>query len=356
MEYRHRRALAEELHAGREQIAVSVADRVFARHPEWQDRHAERTRERGQDNVDAQISYLAGAVVAGEPGTFEQYAHWAASVLSARGVPRSFLADNLIELRTEAVQHLERTDVASPAGVALVDELIRSGLAALEVEPNGGSRPAGADVGFQVERGFYLEAAKSGDRDAALAVAHEALDSGATVPQIYRHIVEPVQHEIGRLWQRNEINVAREHAATAVSDSVRERLHTFLDTPRPWRGTALIVPAPGEEHVLGAQLVAHVLEADGWDARFLGTPAHENILDAVARHDPELVAVSTTVLFNLPAAADLVTAIRRAGTEPTILVGGAAFRGHALWREIGAHGRGNDLQDAVTLAADHAPR
>ncbi len=348
--------MAERLHADRRRIAASVAARVLARHPEWEDRHSERTRERGQENVAAQIDYLAGAVVAGAPEVFEQYARWAAAVLSARGVPRSFLADQLAELRGEMARYIEE-EVPGAMGreATLMDRLFRAGLAALEVGPNGGKAGAADDdIEFQVERSFYLEAARRDDGKTALSVALEAMDSGATVTQVYRRILEPAQREIGWLWERGEINVTGEHTATAVTESVMDRLHTHLDTPRPWRGTALITAAPGEDHVLGARLVSHGLEADGWEVHFLGTPpSHDAVLTAFTEHDPALVGVSATVLFNLPAAADLVTAIRHAaGEDPVVLVGGSAFQDHPLWREIGADGRGTDLRDAVALAAE----
>ena len=173
------------------------------------------------------------------------------------------------------------------------------------------------------------------------------------MPQVYRELLEPAQVEIGWLWEQNQITVAREHAATAITDHVLDRLHAHLDVPAPRRGRALMTAVDGELHRIGAKMVAYALEADGWDMRLLATPSPpEDVLDAIDDHAPSLIGISTTILFNLPDTADLIDAIRdRVGPSPRILVGGAAFGSSTdLWREVGADGFGRDLQEAVERA------
>jgi methanogenic corrinoid protein MtbC1 len=102
-------------------------------------------------------------------------------------------------------------------------------------------------------------------------------------------------------------------------------------------------------------MVADVLEADGWNVRFLGTHLpHRDILDAIDHHEPRVIGISATVLTNLPAVSDLVEAARRRyGSAVAILVGGGAFRSRPdSWREIGADGIGRDLKEAVRIARE----
>jgi methanogenic corrinoid protein MtbC1 len=85
----------------------------------------------------------------------------------------------------------------------------------------------------------------------------------------------------------------------------------------------------GELHQVGANMVADVLEADGWDVRFLGSnlPA-AGIVQAVEEHRAEVLAVSCTLFSNVPSVVALLDAVR--GTlgpqAPRILLGGGAFR------------------------------
>jgi methanogenic corrinoid protein MtbC1 len=198
-----------------------------------------------------------------------------------------------------------------------------------------------------------VQAILEGNRRAALNVTLEALREGAAVPDVYVEILQPAQYEVGRLWERSKITVAKEHMATAVTQYVVAQLYPRLEVPDTARGNALVTGVRGELHQLGANMVADVLESDGWNARFLGTQLpHEGVLDAIAEHEPRLLGISATVLSNLPAVADLIEDVRKAyGTEITILVGGGAFRTNPDgWQELGADAYGRDLRHAVEVA------
>jgi MerR family transcriptional regulator, light-induced transcriptional regulator len=70
-------------------------------------------------------------------------------------------------------------------------------------------------------------------------------------------------------------------------------------------------------------MVADVLEANGWNVRFLGTNMpHAGVLQA------DVVGISATMLFNLPKVRLLVNEVRGkfANRPSRILIGGGAFR------------------------------
>lgn len=98
-------------------------------------------------------------------------------------------------------------------------------------------------------------------------------------------------------------------------------------------------------------MVADVMEALGWEVRYLGTNLpHASILRVIEEQRPDAVGISTTMLFNLPKVQDLIASIRAlAGPQPRrIVVGGAAFRAAPeAFREIGADACGLDLEQAI---------
>lgn len=344
----HRRRFAKQLQEGRHEIARVVTDRFLSAHPDWVDRYGAQARIRGEEDAVFHIDFLAGAVVADDVAAFENYTRWTAKVLSARGISPEFLAENLEQVREEAGAYVDAK------GHGALDRMVRAGVAAV----HGASEPAESaipvDGPFQVEFAVYLQAVRSGDRRAALNVALEALRSGISVSDVYADILQPVQYEIGRLWEENEITVAEEHMATAITQYVVGHLYSLLDIPERSRGNALVTGVRGELHQLGANMVADVLEADGWNVRFLGTQLpHSGILEAIEEHQPRLVGISATLLFNLPAVADLVADVRRvSGPDTFVMVGGAGFRtSPELWREMGADGSARDLRGAVALAS-----
>lgn len=346
MELERRQQVCLRLRTVAGDIARSVTADFFDRHPDWLERYGDLARLRGEEDALFHVEFLAGAVLAGDAAAFATYARWTARVLAARGIAPPFLVENLEQVGAAAMRQLDE------AGRALVADFVAAGIRALDGDSDR-AEPA-TDATRAEELSLYLQAIRAGERRAALAVALEALRAGATVAEVYGEILQPAQIEIGRLWERNEATVAEEHMATAVTQYVVAQLYSRLEIPEATRGRALVTGVRGELHQLGANMVADVLEADGWDVRFLGTQLpHGGVLQAIEEHQPRLVGISATVLLSLPAVADLIRAIReRFGSRVFVVVGGAAFRASpGIWRELGADGVGQDLRDAVAVAA-----
>lgn len=215
--------------------------------------------------------------------------------------------------------------------------------------------PSGA---LLATRRLFTEAALRGERRAAVELAEEALRAGTDLRDLYVDLLQASQYEVGRRWQANEISVAQEHMATAVTQVVMTGLYRHLEAPAERRGKAVVTGVEGELHQLGAHMVADMLEADGWDVRFLGTQMpHAGILDVIAEEEPSLVGISATIVPHLPAVRALISDLeaRFGDRHPAILVGGGAFRSdERLWREVGADGTGSDLREAVAAARELA--
>lgn len=200
-------------------------------------------------------------------------------------------------------------------------------------------------------RRAYLEAILQGDRRAAVRVALEALEGGSPL-RAYQGIVGWAQVEVGALWARNEITVAREHMATAVSQFVVGELYAHLPQVPRVAGRAVITGVEGEYHQLGANMVADLLEADGWSVRFLGTQLPDrDVVSAVEEAEARAVGISATMPANTDRVARLVAALRAArGDALAIVVGGQAFASDPdAWRRVGADACGRSLEEAVEV-------
>lgn len=339
-----RRAITRQLRAEASTIADAMTDEFLARHPEWLERYGELARIRGLEDAHFHIEFLIGALLAGEPASFARYATWTAGVLGSRGIDSTFLIENLEQLRDHAARPLY------PEGAAEVGLIVEAGIAA--VREHGLAPEAEAGEGQPGERALYLQAALAGDRTAALGIAVEALRAGTSVHDVYQHMVQPAQYEIGKLWANNTISVASEHAATAVTQYVIARLHEHFPAPDVRHGNAIVTGVRNEVHQLGATMIADVLESDGWNVRFLGSRLpHRDVVTAAAEHDARIVCISVALLSHLEAACDLIDDLRAAfASRIGILVGGNAFRfEETAWRDIGADGIGRDLAEAREL-------
>ena len=193
----------------------------------------------------------------------------------------------------------------------------------------------------------YVRAQLQGDRGAALALVREALSSGMTVPAIQLEILQAAQYEIGRLWESNSISIAVEHQATAISQLALAFLYERLPRAQSNGKRVLLACVEGELHDMGSRIAADFLEMDGFEVRFLGAnvPA-SSLAERVQDYRPDLVALSATMTFHLPALEAAVQQVRSTlGRGVPILVGGRAFSwstGFAQKLDVQGFGRNAD--------------
>jgi MerR family transcriptional regulator, light-induced transcriptional regulator len=362
-----RRSMADRIRERRLDVARAVTEAFLERHPDWLERYGDRAWVRGREDAVFHLDFLAAAVQGGSTEAFQDYASWTAGVLSSRGIASDFLVENLETVALELGRILKAEDSEFVSGmvgdaIAAVRTAGAASMAGKGGAGDGSTAPAdlhgapGAAAG--VEQRMFLQSILAGNRTAALNVALEALRMGRSVSDVYCDVLQPAQYEVGRLWERNQITVAREHAATAVTQFVVAQLYTRMTPPPARRGNALVTGVEGELHQLGANMISDVLEADGWNVRFLGTQLpHADILDSIHQHEPRLVGISTTMLFNLPRVSNLVEGVRKQfGSEVHVVVGGGAYRNSPnMWREIGADGYGHDLRSGLTTAQQLLP-
>jgi methanogenic corrinoid protein MtbC1 len=338
--YAERRAQARQLRALAPGIARAVTDDFFKRYPSWLEKYGLTGIERGVEDARFHIEFLAGAIESGNPAAFAEYLTWAARVLTTRHIGYKFLIENVEQVRDALVQQLE------PEAGDVVTRIVGRALQGFD--------PARIGAGSALAAGpaVYLAAALSGQRTAALNIAREALQEGASVIDVYCDMLQPAQYEIGRLWENNEISVAQEHLATAVTQYVVAQLYADLPAAQNPRGNVVVTGVEGELHQLGAHMLADALEADGWNVRFLGSQLPmKDVLAFVKAHETDMIALSVTMLFNLQKAAQFIDDVRREhDSRIRIVVGGSAFRGHpTLWREIGADGSAQDLRSGIDI-------
>lgn len=172
----------------------------------------------------------------------------------------------------------------------------------------------------------YLQAQVRGDQRAALRVVREALEDGHSVREVQQDVIQAAQQEIGRLWQENRLSIAHEHMATAISQMAL--VHLFERAPAPRKNGRKIVIAcvEGEMHDLPARLVADYLEMDGFTVRYLGANVPTaSLCAALAEEQPDLLALSVTMSFNVKGLRAAVAAVRERLPGLKIVAGGHAL-------------------------------
>jgi methanogenic corrinoid protein MtbC1 len=196
----------------------------------------------------------------------------------------------------------------------------------------------------------FLDALLKGDPAAAYRVADEEFADVGSRAAVFADLIHPAQYEIGDLWYRGLIGVADEHRATALVETIAERLPP-TPTEKPLLGCRCVLAAVGaERHVIGLRLLAAAMADDGWEVVVLGdgTPVEE-LLAAVDRVSPQLVGLSAGYLPELEPIKRVIRLLKE--RRLPVLVGGAAFnRTPSLVEQVGADAHGTDARVALTIA------
>jgi MerR family transcriptional regulator, light-induced transcriptional regulator len=207
--------------------------------------------------------------------------------------------------------------------------------------------------GFSALRERYLAAQLAGDRREALRLlVDEGLLRGIPLQDLHLKIIQQAQYEIGRLWQENRISVAQEHLATAISQLALSHLYRHLPRDPSNGRTVMISCVEGELHELGARVASDFLEMAGFDVRFLGANVPtEHLVREVRAQKPDLLALSVTMTYHIPALRQAVAAVREVAPLLPLAVGGLAFTWvPGLEAELGVPFFGRDARELVASA------
>ena len=342
-------AVSREIDAQRTRLAEEIVARHYSEQPDLATRYGPTGREKCLQDVNGHLAYLAQSIAVSTPNLFSDYIAWAKEMLSSRTVPGEHLAANLVHLRDV----LQRFLLPSMQAIAL--QYVDAGLE--ECRRNTLSSPsflAPAERHVDLAR-RYLDALLAMDRQSASILVLDAVRAGVNVTELYIHVFQRSQEEIGRLWQLNQVSVAQEHFCTAATQLIMSQLYPHIFTGEKNGRTLVAAGVAGDLHELGVRMVADFFEIAGWKTIYLGanTPA-QGIVKLLIDHKADVLALSTTMTYHIRPVVDTIKAVRLSEAKHIkILVGGYPFnRSPDLWAKVGADGHARDASAAVILAND----
>jgi methanogenic corrinoid protein MtbC1 len=328
-----------------EDLAREIVDRHWKLKPALEQLYGEKGRARCLEDARYHLKYLSEAVGAEEPALFVHYVTWAKTMLLARNIPVEDLVANLEVMLDVLRKELPLSMQTSAVAYA------KSALGSLALaNDNSSFLDPGQPLAELADQ--YLSALLRYDRRSASALILRAVENKVSIKEVYCHVFERCQYEIGRLWQSNIVSIAQEHYCTASTQLVMSQLYTYIfRSDRTSRGTIVAACVSGELHEIGARMLCDLLELEGWNTIYLGAnvPA-AGIVDVLRDNHSNILAVSASMTFHLPAVREVIAAVRLASPETKILVGGYAFKiAPNLWRDVGADYWTKDATDAISL-------
>ena len=336
----------EEFYRESGKLVEATVAALYRAHPEMKTRYGAAGRQRCREDIEFHYGTLAEAVMAEDANMFLKYVGWGKSVLVSRKVRTDDLIDCFLIMQDTITRWLD----ASVADAA--NDYIQ--LALDTFESFADTPPSCIDPGSTLANvtNAYLEALLSSDRTQARSVIESAERMGVGLTEIYQHVFQAAQREIGRLWQVNQITVAQEHYCTATTEMLMSEIHGR--SPIGEVDDHLFVGAcvAGEQHAIGIRMAAETMEANGWGVYFTGanTPT-ASLLDLVRRLNVDVLGLSCTTAMYLPVVRQVVGAVRECGKPTKIMVGGRMFSEFpGLWKKVGADGFAEDAGSAVRVA------
>src|SRR5271156_142501 len=328
-----------------EALAREIVERSLKLRPALQQLYGKKGIERCLEDTRYHLRYLSEAVGAGEPALFVHYAAWVKTMLGTRNIPVEDFVANL-----EVMLDVLGEEPPAPMQMAAVDyvKLAIKSLTLANDDPSflDPDQPL-AELANQ-----YLSALLRYDRHSAAALVLAAVENKVSIKQIYCHVFERCQYEIGRLWQSNVVSIAQEHYCTASTQLIMSQLYPYIfRSNRTSRGTIVAACVSGELHEIGARMLCDLLEMEGWNTIYLGANVPTGgIVDVLRDNHSDILALSASMTFHIPAVREVIAAVRSASPLTRILVGGYAFKiAHNLWRDVGADYCTKDASDAISL-------
>ncbi|WP_315795258.1 cobalamin B12-binding domain-containing protein [Paenibacillus sp. BIC5C1] len=328
-------------------LADKITEKQYVLQPDLIQRFGENGRMRTKQDSLYSLNYLAESVLVKSPSLFTHYISWLKVLLAGYNVSTEDLAINLNLIK----QTLEE-EFYNPSK-ALVIEYLNKGIFRME-QAETLSGYINDSMPYGIAAKSYLCALLDSDRKEAARIIEAQLEGGATIRDMYRFIFQPVQYEIGRLWQRNYISVGQEHFCTAATQAIISRLYSRWMIHNVQEKKLVAACVGSEQHEIGLRLLTDVFEMEGWDTYYLGANVpNGSIIEAIERHQGDVIALSVTMTYHLHLAKELIQLVRLHPTTAhvKIMVGGYPFNiDRELWRTIGADGYAPGAEEAVEVA------
>ena len=192
-----------------------------------------------------------------------------------------------------------------------------------------------------------------GKKDPAVALTQQALAEGVGPQQIINEGLIAGMAVVGEKFKKNEFYVPEVLIAARAMKECMAILKPLLASAGVLPvGTVAIGTVKGDLHDIGKNLVAMMLQGNGFEVVDLGVDVSpEKFIDAIKANKAQAVALSALLTTTMPGMKQMVDALEAAGIrgDVKVMIGGAPVT-QKFCEEIGADGYAPDAASAVDLA------
>ena len=197
------------------------------------------------------------------------------------------------------------------------------------------------------------EALEKGKRKLVLEYVQKALDEGIAPQTILTEGLLPGMDRVGVKFRDNEIFVPEVLVAARAMNAGSELLKPLMaDGSAVSLGTAVIGTVKGDLHDIGKNLVKMMIEGKGINVIDLGVDVEpETFVKAAVENNAGVICCSALLTTTMPVMAEVVKAVKAAGINAKVMVGGAPIT-QEFADSIGADAYTADAASAAIKAAE----
>ena len=235
-------------------------------------------------------------------------------------------------------------------GRTIENELIPRLMLAFDSTPASTAASAASTLSEHVDT--FVQLVIENEADVAARYVDSLRAEGFPIATLYLDLLAPAARRLGDMWDTDDVSFAD------VTIGVCRMHQVLLEFTRCFDATtkngddsqtALIAPAPGEQHTFGLFMVMEFLRREGWTC-YSGTPStRKEFLKLANSADFRLIGLSISADRNLQEAGQLIKDLRRR-TDAKILVGGrCVLESPKLVDELGADAMARDGREAARV-------
>jgi len=300
-----------------------------------------------QNGIRMHILYLAESISYSENSIYENAIKWARRYLLKINIP----IEAIVFIIKSTAQILENLMPKEIREITL--EFLKNGMEVMQREITEEPSHLDTNQEFYEESRLYLEYIIRNEKESAAKVIFDLLNNGTSIKEVYIKIFQPVQNEIGRLWQKGEVTLAHQHYATAVTQLVMSQMYSYIFQKEKSNKLFIGACAPGEIHEIGLRMFTDLIDLEGWNTIYLGSKITQKVLiKTISENKPDAVGISAALAHYLSDIRNIIEKIKTTdGLEETkIIVGGYVFNNHrGLWKQVGADYYGQDALEGLNI-------
>jgi 5-methyltetrahydrofolate--homocysteine methyltransferase len=187
----------------------------------------------------------------------------------------------------------------------------------------GGPAGAGAEMSPADRLASVIE---DGDVEAAEAAAEAALAAGSDPLTLVADVLTPAIQRVGEAYGRGEAFLPQVmQAAEAMKRAVARLKRDLAAGAAADRGVVVLATVAGDIHSIGKDIVANLLESQGFKVIDLGVDvAPEVVVEAASANAADIVGLSALMTTTLSSMQETVRLLADRGATP-VIVGGAVL-------------------------------